>query len=122
MRRPRRHRPEDIVQKAVFQHLRVRPAAKMVAWHTPNGGLRSPVEAAIMSGMGVIAGVPDLIAIKDGTVFALELKADDGKLTPAQSSMLEQIKAAGGNVAVAYGIDQAIRQIEAWQLVKGKSS
>jgi hypothetical protein len=35
-------------------------------------------------GQGVRAGVPDVIAIKDGTVFGLELKAHGGHLSPAR--------------------------------------
>jgi len=33
------------------------------AFHSANGGFRKPVEAAIMKGLGVTAGVPDVIAI-----------------------------------------------------------
>ena len=36
----------------------------MFAFHPANGGWRSRVEAAILKGMGVRAGVPDIIAIK----------------------------------------------------------
>ena len=38
---------EQAVHRTVCQHLRQRGAAGLVWWHTPNGGHRSPVEAAI---------------------------------------------------------------------------
>jgi hypothetical protein len=62
--------PERAIQKAVFQH----PAARGCgfAFHVPNGGWRSPIEAAILKGQGVRPGVPDLVAIRDGLPFALE--------------------------------------------------
>jgi hypothetical protein len=68
--------PESAIQKAVFQHLAARGCG--FAFHVPNGGWRSPIEAAILKGQGVRPGVPDLIVIKDGFPFALELKAEGG--------------------------------------------
>jgi hypothetical protein len=41
--------------------------------NVPNGGWRSPIEAAILKGLGVQPGVPDLILVRDGRPFALEL-------------------------------------------------
>ena len=78
--RPRyRNRPEDIIQRAVFDHLRVRSAPNVFAFHSANGGWRSRVEAKILKGLGVRAGVPDLIAIHRGEVFAIELKSESGR-------------------------------------------
>jgi hypothetical protein len=50
-----RRRPEDAIQRAVFQHLRARAAPGVFAFHVPNGGYRKPVEAAIMKGLGAVA-------------------------------------------------------------------
>jgi hypothetical protein len=80
----RRSRPEQQIQRAVFEHLALRGAPAMFAFHPANGGWRSRVEAAILKGMGVRAGVPDIIAIKGGRCYALELKAIGGRLTPVQ--------------------------------------
>ena len=57
---------EQAIQRAVCQHLRQRGAAGLVWWHTPNGGRRSPIEAAIFNGLGVRAGVSDLILLRGG--------------------------------------------------------
>jgi hypothetical protein len=80
----RRQQPEAAIRRAVFEHLRIRPAAGVFAFHCPNGGARRPIEAAILKGLGVVAGVPDIIAIKDGRTYALELKAPSGKLSGSQ--------------------------------------
>jgi hypothetical protein len=79
-----RSRPEQQIQRAVFEHLAIRAASTVFAFHPANGGWRSRVEAAILKGMGVKAGVPDIIAIKDARCYALELKASGGRLTPVQ--------------------------------------
>ena len=65
-RRPRAAQPEQQIQRAVFEHLAMRAASTVFAFHPANGGWRSRVKAAILKGMGVRAGVPDIIAIAAG--------------------------------------------------------
>ena len=112
-------RPEQQIQRAVFEHLAIRAASTVFAFHPANGGWRSRVEAAILKGMGVKAGVPDIIAIKGGRCYALELKAPDGRLTPVQRDAHAALAAAGATVAVAYGLDDALARLEVWGLVRG---
>jgi hypothetical protein len=117
-----RSRPEDQIQRAIFQHLRARKTPGTFAFHVPNGGKRRPIEAAIMKGLGVVAGTPDIIAIRDGHAFAMELKADDGRPTPKQIETMAAMDAAGASVALVKGLDAAIAQLEAWGLLIGRSS
>ena len=77
-------RPEQTLQRAVVEHLRWRGAAGLFAFHCPNGGWRSAIEARVFKSLGVIAGIPDLILIHGGQVFGLELKAEGGRLSPTQ--------------------------------------
>jgi VRR-NUC domain len=120
--RHRRQQPEAAIQRTVFQHLRLRPAAGIFAFHPPNGGARRPIEAAILKGLGVTAGVPDIIAIKDGRAHCLELKAPGGRLTDAQRAAHEALRAAGAEVATADNIDDALRQLEDWHLLRGSTT
>jgi hypothetical protein len=99
--------------------LTIRAAPGTFAFHPANGGWRSPAEASILKGMGVKAGVPDIIIIKSGHCFLLELKAPDGRPTPAQRDVHAALAAAGATVAVAYGLDDALARLEAWGLVRG---
>jgi len=73
-----RRSPEDAIQRAVVQHYQQRRAPRVFMFSVPNGGYRRAIEAAIMSGTGTVAGVPDMIWIKDGRVHALELKGQAG--------------------------------------------
>jgi hypothetical protein len=111
---------ESAIQRAVFQHLAARGTG--FAFHVPNGGWRSPIEAKILKGMGVRPGVPDLVAIKDGLPFALELKAEGGRLSAAQGEALEAMRAAGADAGVAHGLDAAIRWLELRGLLRGRVS
>jgi hypothetical protein len=114
-------RAEQTIQRAVFEHLAVRGARGVYAFHVPNGGARSPIEAAIMKGLGVRAGVPDMIAVKDGKVYALELKAASGKVTDAQRQAIEDLRAAGAHAEVAIGLDRALAVLEGWGLLRGRT-
>ena len=91
-RRPRneiyRASSEQALQHAVCQHLRQRGARGLLWFHVPNGGRRTPVEAAIFSGLGVRPGVSDLILLRDGRAFALELKTERGRPTAAQMQFI----------------------------------
>jgi hypothetical protein len=120
--RHRRQRPEDVIQRAVFQHLRARGVPGMIAWHTPNGGKRRPVEAAIMKGLGVLTGVPDVIALHKGNAYALELKAEGGRPTEAQLATIAKMEEAGAYTCIAEGLDRALAVLEAWGLLRGSAS
>lgn len=88
----RRAQPEAELQRSVVQHLRARGAKGLVYWHCPNGaylgGKRNKrgiaIQGSIMRGMGVRAGVADILCLHDGKLFSLELKAPGGRSSEAQ--------------------------------------
>jgi hypothetical protein len=113
----RRRREQDI-QRAVAAHLRARAHSNVYWFHPANGGARTAVEGAILKACGVRAGTPDLICIKAGRTFALELKADVGRLSKDQRLARDKLRQAGAKVAVAVGLDDAIAQLERWNLLR----
>jgi len=115
-------RPEQAIQRAVFDHFAARGARGVFAFHCPNGGWRSRTEAAILKGLGVRPGVPDVFAIMQGRAYGLELKAPGGALSAAQETALADLAAAGAVVAVVDSLDSAIRQLEAWGLLRGHAA
>jgi hypothetical protein len=120
--RRRSARPEDIIQRAVFKHLEVRAAPGVFAFHVPNGGKRKPIEAAILKGLGVKAGVPDVVACYRGQFYALELKAEGGRPSDKQLEAVESIRNAGGFACIAEGLDRALNCLETWGLLRGKAA
>lgn len=73
-----------------------------------------------MKRLGVVAGVPDIVVIHEGNVFALELKAAGGRATERQLAAIAAMEAAGAYTAVAEGLDRALACLETWGLLKGK--
>ena len=116
------HRPEQNIQRAVFAHIRARGVPGLFAFHPANGGYRRPHEAAILQGLGLVAGVPDVILIHKGRAFALELKAPGGRLSSRQEAALSAMDEAGACVCVAEGIDRAVLVLEAWGLLRGNAA
>lgn len=118
--RSERRRNEDSIQRAVFQHITARRQPGLVAFAVPNGGARSRTEAAILKGLGVLPGVPDILLFFKGKVFALEIKTKDGRPTAEQVIVQEQLRAAGVIVKTVYGLNEALITLETWGLVRGK--
>ncbi len=75
----KRNHPEDDLQKRVVSTLRMSPG--LLVFAVPNGGKRGKIEAARLYGLGVMAGIPDLVVCwHPGRVAFVELKAP-GKVT-----------------------------------------
>lgn len=112
------NRPEQDMHKAVVSHLKLRSAPRVFFWHTPNEGRRGWVNAAALKAMGMVSGVPDLVILKGGELFALELKATSGRLTPSQRLVMERMRDCGAHVAVARSLDEALVTLECWGIIK----
>ena len=111
---------EADIQRAVCQHLAVRPVPGLVWFHPANGGARLPVEAARFVGLGVRPGVSDLILLHEATFFALEIKAHSkSRVSPAQRKFIADVKQAGGRAEIGFGLNDCLRKLEAWGLLRG---
>ena len=113
-----RRRLEQKLQKTVLEHLTWRGMPGMFVFHYPAGGWRSPIEAAIFQSLGVVAGIPDILIIRAGHVFALELKTAHGRLTGTQIETQARLRAAGAEVATAVELDDALEQLTQWELLR----
>jgi len=117
----KRARPEQQIQKAIFDHLCARAAPGAFAWHPFSGGYRKPIEAAIYKSLGARAGLPDVMVLHEGRLYCLELKKEGGRPTEIQLATIAALEAAGAFTCIAEGLDQALAILEAWQLLVGKS-
>lgn len=114
---------ENQIQHAVFEHLRRRAAPGVFAFHPRNGGRDQRGRGrAINAGLGVVAGVPDVIAIYRGSVYAIELKTEKGRASEQQLEAIERIRNAGAHACICYGLDRALRCLEAWGLLVGEAA
>lgn len=110
------------MQRQVFTHLRGRASPGVFAFHVPNGGKRNLINGANLKRMGMVAGVPDIICIKDGQTYAMELKAEKGRPTEKQLETIALLNEAGAFTAICYDLDAALRVLEAWGILQGKAT
>jgi Holliday junction resolvase len=84
--------PEAILTRSVRQLLN---AAGVFHWKN-HGGL------------GSAPGLPDICAVHNGRMVAIELKAPRGVVSPQQQQFIDRINEAGGLAFVARTIDEVI--------------
>jgi hypothetical protein len=80
------------------------------------------IEAKIFKGLGVRPGVPDLVILKAGELYALELKAPGGRLSPSQRLTLAAMDECGATVATASSLDEALITLEVWGILRRDNS
>jgi hypothetical protein len=108
----------DAQVKLFDDHIKVRLVAGAVAFAVPNGGHRAPSEGGKIKAEGGAAGVPDIFAIHLRQADFLEMKkARGGRVRKEQKEMMARLVGAGAICAVANGLDEAIKQLEAWGLL-----
>lgn len=109
--------PEQDLQKTIYKWFSLQyPLLYGCLFHVPNGGKRSVVEASIFKAMGTVSGIPDILFIYKGVLYAFELKADEGKLTDNQKYIHEQFKKQGVDVVIIRSLDSFIQNIK--QIIK----
>jgi hypothetical protein len=109
MTKPRHH--ESQLQRACVRWFRLQYPEHLI-FAIPNGGRRSRIEAAIMQGEGVTAGVPDLQIVTPGKTFFVEMKAGAGKLTASQKDMHEKLRSLGFSVHTCHCIESFVIVVE----------
>jgi hypothetical protein len=116
----RYHRIEDGLQRAVCDMLTLGARREVVWFAIPNGGARSKIEAAILQGLGVKAGAPDILIVipPAGRIAGLELKAPGKKRSAKQERMAEKIVAAGGFAAVADSVEDVLDLFYTWDVME----
>ena len=97
---------EDNLQMATAQIVALH--RDLIAFHTPNGGLRNFVVAAKLKRMGTLPGVSDWLILKKTKNFSgacIELKVKKGSLSKPQIEFLERAEKEGYFTAVAWSIE-----------------
>jgi len=108
---------EAVEQRLFVQRLRLDARTRdLPACAVPNGGRRGRLEAALLKGEGVSAGVPDWLCFQPSDTahgLALEFKTPHGtgRVSPAQKEWHEKLRRAGWRVEVVTSAEAA------WQVL-----
>lgn len=91
----------------------------IVCVHVPNAGKRSVMGGRIAKAEGLHPGFPDLILLgSGGRCGYLEVKAEDGRLSPAQTDCHAMLRRLGHLIEVVRSQDEALAAVRAWGWVR----
>lgn len=105
---------EDAFQCTAMQYIRV-CYPEVLAFHVANERRTSIQAGAMLKRKGVLAGVPDILIIKEAGLFigfVIELKVKKGRLSTAQKERLEQFRAEGWKTLVTWSLDEFIEEVD----------
>ncbi len=106
---------EDQIHASIVTYLRtVLPDA--LVWHTPNAP-RSAIAGARLKRLGMVAGVPDLCLLVDGSLYFLEVKTDKGRLSLEQGAFIDAARGLGARATVVRSLDDVARVLKTWGIV-----
>jgi hypothetical protein len=107
----RRAQPEQVLQRQIAQFLAV--ALDGNSWFSslPLGG-GGKLRGAILHGLGVKRGLPDMLVVNDGRVVWLELKSAKGRISEGQQECHAALARARCPVAVVRSLEDAIDALQ----------
>lgn len=108
----RRAQPEQALQRQVAEFLSVALAGNSWFSSMPLGG-GGRLRGAILHGLGVKAGLPDVLVVNDGRAIWLELKARNGRVSTGQQLCHNDLSRARCPVAVCKSLDDVIAALRA---------
>lgn len=117
--KPQRSDEEHRLQATLWQHIKLKKPANVIAYAVPNGEHRSKRTGARLKAQGVVAGVCDLaFVMSDGRAAFMEIKSLKGRLSPAQKAFQDQCAAMEVEHAVVSDLDTGLRILFAWGVLK----
>lgn len=103
-----RNYPEQDLQKSCVELLQWKKPAGLF-WTAINPSpAKSKAVAGISKAMGLIAGVPDMLFIKNNLTFFIEFKIGSGKPSGNQDLVIERLKSNHVNVFICRSVDEFI--------------
>ena len=102
---------EDILQAALFKWYHNTFCTKLnnpkhSIFAVPKGGIRSKAQAAKFKATGLVAGVSDLIIVRENEVIFIEVKIDTGKQSPKQIEFENTVTALGFRYIIVRSLEE----------------
>jgi hypothetical protein len=85
-----------------------------VTWWSVDMAAYAGSVPGIRTGRGCIAGVPDIFVLYRGLAYFLEVKADDGVVSPAQQAVATTILYTHAPFGVVRSVEETLACIDNW--------
>jgi hypothetical protein len=106
-------KPEERLHRDIADYLTLTLGG--CAWFTtiPLGG-GGRLRGAILNGMGVKAGVPDILIVDGGRAYWLEVKSAKGRVSPEQRQCHDVLALARAPVTIVRSLEDVERALTRW--------
>ena len=101
---------ETVVHQTIVEFLLHALPTSAILHHSPNEGRHHVAHRLRLKKMGLRPGWPDLEVCYQGTIFFLEIKTPEGRVTPVQKALHTELEAQGFSVTLLRSVDDA----QAW--------
>ena len=116
---------ESDIQIQLVQYLElVKDKFGFMFFSSPNEGMgRAQTGAGLgrmarLKKMGLRHGVADLIFVKDGRVYFLELKKQGGRQSAYQKEVEQECHKNGAHYVIAFSFEDAIFALDCWGIIR----
>jgi len=109
MKKPNYDLSERDIQGQIIDWLKVR---RIFYWRANTGAMHAKHNGKSRFVRFGRLGQPDLFALRDGTLYGIEVKAASGEQSPKQIEFSVEFTRAGGHYILAYSLEDAIKGIE----------
>jgi hypothetical protein len=96
----------------------IAPAGKIsregVVWFSVDIAAYAGVAPGLRTTRGIVAGIPDCVILFEGRAYFIEIKAIDGRLSPAQCDVCASLLVCGAHYGVARNHTEALALVDAW--------
>lgn len=103
---------ESKIQQAIVKYAKL---LKLDVFSIPNGADVPASNRMRLKSEGLLPGVPDLffpIASNEYNGLFMEVKAEGGRLSKEQKTVIKRLKENGYSCVVVYSLDDAIKEIK----------
>jgi hypothetical protein len=105
---------EEDLHIAVAEYLALAVPPRVGFWTTFPAGGGGEVRGRKLKRMGLKAGVPDIMLIRDGRVYFIELKAAKGRPSAEQISVWNCLSSNGAPVALCRDVGGVCNALTYW--------
>ena len=107
---------EDIIQSEIYKWYHNKFCTKLsktkhIIFSVPNGAFVSKIQAMKLKATGLMAGVSDLIILRQNEAIFVEVKTDVGRQSDKQKSFQEQVESLGFRYILVRSLEDFKTQI-----------
>lgn len=104
---------EDRIQQEIFTHHWNNYPDERQQLFAVHNNAHNRIKGAKNASIGVVAGVSDMVYLRDGKVFFVEIKTERGRQSPSQKTFEEKCKKNSNDYIIIHSLEEA-KEVFGW--------